>query len=408
MNSKLIRKLFFAIIYVYAYYNFFAEFILPGLIGTRSILFLALDAIFLMLGLVTIKSFTDKIYFSLFITLTIASQLYNQLNDPILYLNGFRDFIPVFCAPFIIKYLLDKQGETIIIKFNRFLKLFLLIQIPVAILQYKQYGPGDMVGGTLGEGASGTITLLIYIATFYLFKYENISLSLKDLKKLIFIFACWIPTFINETKVSFLLLPLFFIFQLQLNRDQIIKSIALILVLLPLMFFTLQQIYSTNDRYNKVTFDQKYLTNYLFGQERGAEYKDLPRFLRLELGLKALSEEKYSLYLGKGLGQFKGGTTLDKTEFALRHSDIMSGSIIYIFFVLIQLGILGFILLFTYIFAYFFTSFTYDKSTMIFYFIITIIAINYGTALRNAIFAIILYFIILSPKISIHILRDKN
>lgn len=412
MNPKLIKNIFFVIISVYAYFNFFTEFIFNSLKQSGSIVFLILDTLFLILGIVSLRLKSDKIYFTLFIVLTLLSQIFNQYSDPIQYLNGFREFIPVFCAPFIIKYLLNQQGSSFINSFNRFLKLFLLLQIPVAILQYKEYGPGDYVGGTLGEGFSGTITVLIYLSTFYLFRYENISLSITHIKKLLFIFTCWIPTFINETKIAFLLLPLFFIFQLQINKGQLFKSVLLILFFLPLMLYTLQTLYLTNDRYNKVKFDQEYFKNYLFGEERrqASEAKvDLPRFLRLELGIKVLAENNYSLFLGKGLGHFKGGTTMDKTEFAKQNQDIMSGSIIYIFFLLMQLGVLGLILIVTYIFRHLFIKYPFqNKKTAIFYFIITLIAMVYGSPFRGAVFTIIFFFILSTPKMPRYILQAGN
>ena len=412
MKYKFISNIFYIIIYVYAYYSFFGDFILISLAEYKSTAFILFDALFLLLGLITLRSISDKIYFGLFIILTLLSQVYNQSFDTIQYLNGFREFVPVFSSPFVIKYLLSQNERKTINSFIRFLKLFLLLQIPAALLQYYRYGPGDDVGGTLGSGNSGTITILIYIATFFLFKYENINFTIKDIKKMAFIFALWIPTFINETKISFVLLPIFFLFQLKLNKSQIIKSTIVILILLPVLFYSLVTVYNTNERYNSVEFDEEYVTNYLLGDESEINYSeetDLPRFLRLSIGFKILSEETYSIYLGKGLGQFKGGTTLSKTDFALMNEIIMSGSIIYIFFILMQLGILGIVLLLLHILRYIFSNNNFqDNNTILFYFIMTVIAIFYGLSFRVAMFSIVFFYTILILKKSGKCIQTGN
>lgn len=87
---------------------------------------------------------------------------------------------------------------------------FLLLQAPVTLYQrlieYRDYGSGDMITGTLGVGGSGALSVLLLsgIAVLTAF-YARGMISGAKLFMLVVILT--LPTTINETKATFVLLP---------------------------------------------------------------------------------------------------------------------------------------------------------------------------------------------------------
>lgn len=410
MNYKSVKYYFITIFFSFALYNFFSD-LFFDLAKIKSEVHLILDISLFLCGLLTLQQKKDKIYFSLFIVITLFTQLYNAYYEPIQYFNGLREFVPLFCAPLIIKYLITEGGYKFIVLLNTILKIFLFIQIPISILQYLKYGPGDQVGGTLGNGFSGQISIIIYLSTFYIFKFENINFIRKDFLKIIFIFSCWIPTFINETKISFILIPIFFLLQAKFKESQIIRTSILSMAICILLLLSLKTLYNKNETYSTEIFNNEYISEYLFGEESTKSYMDVPRFLKLKIGIKLLSENINTLLIGKGLGHFKGGTILNKTEFASQNEDLMQGSIIYLFFVVMQLGVLGLILILIQIFRHFFFHKKmryYNYNENIFYIIVALISIIYGTSFRWPLFCIIFFFIINSTNYTYKLIRVAN
>jgi len=152
-------------------------------------------------------------------------------------------FIPLFILPAFFKFE-DASMKKILL----FILALACIQLPVVVWQrffaFKEVLSGDPMGGTLGFSCSGLLSIaLICVISFLIAFYLRGKISLH----FFLISACitFLPTTFNETKVTFVLLPLAFIFPLifiKKQRKTIMKAVFLI-VLLSVIGFTLKNIY---------------------------------------------------------------------------------------------------------------------------------------------------------------------
>lgn len=158
-------------------------------------------------------------------------------------LRIYTKFIPVFLAPIIFPF--SERAFKLIILWIYGLSM---AQLPVVLFQrfvtYATSVSGDPMGGTLGVSASGIlaiylVTIMSFLVAFY-FK-EEIPLWIF----LISGAGALLPITLNETKISFLLVPIAFIFPalfLRAKREAILR-VLLILVILAGAFVSLKTIY---------------------------------------------------------------------------------------------------------------------------------------------------------------------
>lgn len=152
-------------------------------------------------------------------------------------------FIPLFLLPAVFKF-----EDASMKKVLMFILALACMQLPIVIWQrffeFKEVLSGDPMGGTLGYGASGLLSIfLICVISFLIAFYLMEKISLRFF--LISICIVFLPTTLNETKVTFVLLPLAFIFPLiflKKQRKTIMKAVFLI-VLFSVIGFTLKNIY---------------------------------------------------------------------------------------------------------------------------------------------------------------------
>ncbi|MEM1145300.1 MAG: hypothetical protein AAGI88_22195 [Pseudomonadota bacterium] len=113
-------------------------------------------------------------------------------------------FMPVFLAPCVVPY-----SEREIQNLLKFILFLCLLQAPVALLQrvfvFSQQETGDVVRGTFGVGSILSITLVSIIVALVGF-YQRNRLSKKQLALLAP--TLFLPTMINETKGTIVLLPI--------------------------------------------------------------------------------------------------------------------------------------------------------------------------------------------------------
>ncbi|MBA4318320.1 MAG: hypothetical protein C0412_07960 [Flavobacterium sp.] len=136
----------------------------------------------------------------------------------------FFKFIPIFLLPAIIHF----ENKDIV----NFLKLILFIafiQFPVTIwqrfIQFAGDPSGDPIGGTLGENTSGILSFFLTVVLSFLVTFLlKRKISLKVF--LLTFFVCFIPTTINETKITFLLLPFAFILPIYFGKIKLSENIS--------------------------------------------------------------------------------------------------------------------------------------------------------------------------------------
>ena len=244
------------LIYIFIFSIFVFEFLFHRYgIGIRPLTWIPEIVSVIVVCMIPFKTAVDKsvnipIKYSLLIVLYLSHLLlgfiFNEI-PPGAILAGLRTytkFIPIFLMPIVFS--LTEESFKKIVKFIYFLAM---IQFPVVLYQrfveYKLDLSGDKMGGTLGAQASGVLSIFMLMVLSFL-----IAFYFKDLisfRLFIFSFAAsFLPTTMNETKITFILLPISLIFPAIFLRDKIqsIIRISLAAILLTTSFFVLKEVYN--------------------------------------------------------------------------------------------------------------------------------------------------------------------
>ena len=351
-KHKLYINLIIAVLWVSGCVGFVFDELLPFLEPIKSPILFFCDIIMLFIGVSVLRNRIDIAFIAFFIAITSYSSIYLNGNGFTSYINGFRDFMPLLFYPPIFRYFLEEDGRMFDLKFSlmRFIKHFLILQIPCTVYQFVLYGAGDLVGGSLGHYNSGILTTMIIAGVFTLL-YLSVDQNsiLKSIIKSRTIFLFLLPAFLNETKVIFIFLILMGFFLIKIDRRIVFKVLLFIPVMCVLLIFSFY-IYlfftgNTGDILSIDYYSEMYLMNsqsveyakYLSVNEGLTE--DVPRLTKIIEGFSLLLEENRLLW-GFGIGQFKGGTTMGLTSFAQEYDWLLYGSVPYMFFLFIQGGLL--------------------------------------------------------------------
>ncbi|MCM1076573.1 MAG: hypothetical protein NC411_04350 [Bacteroides sp.] len=359
---KLSTRLFFTALWILLTYGFVTEEFIPVLSPYRSYVFPLCDIIFLILGLVTLRSKRDIIITISFVLIAGISCKLNRIGIVTAF-NGGREFFGlIFVVPFIRYYLESKYRERFITSFDKQLFIFLILQAVCITWQFLRYGANDHGGGSMGNGYSGIVSTLIYITSFYLLSqkwtYGNYWGNIAKYK---IYFILLYPTFLNETKISFIYIVLYFLLLLPIELKTVFKIFASIpFILIALISLGFVYLAATGQSSDSV-FSQTAMDEYLTGNveddivELALAVQDdiydpedmgmleIPRFLKLALIPEAMIDSDGGVMFGAGLGQLKGGTVVEKTPYAERWSWLLSGTNHGALIIFIQLGIMGFI-----------------------------------------------------------------
>lgn len=346
MHPKILANFTILILMVSGLTGFFID---EGfLIINKSILNLILDVALLIIGIFSIQNTQHYrqllVIISLFFLSTLISATINVREFTYeTYVNGLRDFFPYFLFPIVYLNIFRSNWKIFFIKkFNIFLYIFLTLQIPISLYQYSINGAGDTVGGTQGAGFSGILTFIVFLATYYLMTQgldERAVFKTSIKKSYLFIF--WLPAFINETKISFFLIILFFLLLSIISISNIWKYVLASILIIPLLIvFNSFYESTTGNSYMGDVLDKDNLEQYLTSDDEN--YTDIPRFQKIAIFITTFDTQE--ILLGKGLGQFKGGTTIELTPFATSYEWLLSGSRPMLFFLFIQVGLIGTIL----------------------------------------------------------------
>lgn len=360
-------RVFCITFWVMATFHFIIEDFIPIIKVYTPILLLS-DAIFVALGLATLQKKSDKILIISFFFIAAISSLVNKI-PLILFLNGLRDYIGwLFILP-ILRYFFtcanaDKFRQSLDFQF----KVFLCIQPFCILIQFIQYGAGDYVGGSLGHWNSGIIsTLIIYLSFYFVSKNWDEDNFLKSLwNNKLYIFLIF-PVFLNETKVSFIFLFIYFILLCPFKAGSFIKLIIVLPFLVIFMagtYFFYDWAVGGSEMLNE-GFLEEYVTgadnidnimnmaDEIVDNELGerftaeelleVEFPDIPRFAKIAFMIPALQDTNGDFILGAGIGHLKGGTALDYTEFTKKHMSLFIGTTMMAHMFFLSLGIIGMI-----------------------------------------------------------------
>ena len=335
-KSILIERALFGVFWVLGTVGFVCDELIPGLESVRSYILLACDAVLVLAGLMSLKHRADFIFVGLLTFLGFTSSLLLNKLPLAFTVNGMRVFIGAMFSYPIFRYFLDvpERRERFIRVFDKNLEVFLWLQVFCIGYQFIIYGADDHGGGSLGNWYSGTISMMIYLISFYLLKKRInprffMSSVLANYKYVLLL----LPTFFNETKISFVLLVLYFILLMPIDKRIFVRA----LIITPIMALLFVVGYSTykmtykgelaNTAGNADIFSEDYWIEYLFMDIERAEedatwnmehnekgLADIPRVTKFLLLAMFEEENPGHIPMGFGVGHFKGGTKMSHSE----------------------------------------------------------------------------------------------
>lgn len=356
-NDKAViyQRVLFTVFWVFATFGFVNDEILPFITSLRSPLFFGIDLVIIGLGLATMReSRWSMLSIGIFTLLSLVVTVILNGYSLLFYINGYREFVGIAYFYPIIRYFnnTEQRRARFVRAFDKNLYIFLVIQAVCITFQFFKYGAGDQGGGSFGNNYSGVVSLSIYAISFYLMQKRidrnHFFDSLWANKSLIFLLY---PTFLNETKVSFVLLLLYFFLLLPLDRKMFMRIVISVPVV-AVLFFLGDIVYSSQESGKNDFLSKEYLAEYLIGDiddpEGDAKYNleensatDLPRYLKFVLMQQLDAEHPGHVLTGFGVGQFKGGNNMERSALADEYDWLFFGTMPYALHVYIQLGVLG-------------------------------------------------------------------
>jgi hypothetical protein len=259
-------------------------------------------------------------------------------------------FIPLFFLPSVYDFT-EKQIKNQLYV----ILLFSIIQIPFSIYQrfylFKYLSVGDMVTGTLLSSAVLTLNQVLFIAilsALYIKKKIRIKLFIFFLALLV------LPTAINETKATLILLPIAISVPIFLGTDKIFnfKKFFLIcatgIVTMAIFIPLYNHIYDTNliefFSFSNEDAGTKSIKGYLYrGLTVEETDQEAGRIDALLFPFKILHKKPFKLLFGLGIGNVNSsGIGRFKGEYT--HYDKYGANTISVASMIWEIGILGFLL----------------------------------------------------------------
>lgn len=402
---KIVARSLLIVFWVFGTYMFPIQEAVPAIApAAASIGSLLSDAAIILLGLWTLHKRIDIILYAVLVLIGITSAIINDI-PLVMAINGMRFYLIAVSILPIIRYLLatHERVSYFIPLMDRSLYAFLLLQMPVMVFQCIRWGAFDNVGGTLGWNMSGTISTLIYIISFYLMvrRWDSSKSYLGNLRQNIILVVALLSSMLNETKISFIYLVLYFFFLIPMDRNYI-KRMVYLAPIIVIMICGFGYVYSRllSDSYSYISdygsmTSMDFFSSYTFGDDNArtlvldgyleqvmpeVEEADFARGLKYSTLPIILSDTPHSWYVGFGPSQYKGWTTLELTPFAQQYEWLLKGTQMSVMSFVIDLGLAG-LLWFVWYLLVLFRSFRHvkkrDKRLTWFLSLITILAVCY-------------------------------
>lgn len=238
---------------------------------------------------------------------------------------------------------------------------------------------------------------------------ENYISSLIQNKWLIILLF---PTMLNETKISFIFIVMYFVLLLPINRQSIAKLILMSPILGGLMILVFNLYMSTTNSQFDIT-SEDFLEAYFYAEETDDIVNwvtvlheneeelamdgtnDIPRFTKYIMIPDLTDHYTGHSITGFGVGQFKGGTMIESSKFFKENEYLLRGSIPYGFHAYIQIGYFA-ILFFIWLWfrlGSLKTTKNSEKGIIIFIIITTVIILLYNDFFRFGPLCIAFFYI---------------
>jgi len=253
-----------------------------------------------------IDGLTATILCFLLVTL-IASTVINAVS-PSVVIAGMRlhfKFLPFFVLPLVFEFS-PKQ-----IRQQMYLLLVLtVLQTPVALYQrfitYADVRSSDGIGGTLGPNSTGVLSVLLACAMCIIVA-SFLNGMLKKKTTIVLLVILTTPIMVNETKISFFLIPLALIIPVMFwpNNKGKIGKIAMAIGFVVAFFTVIIPVYDAtrpSDRPIVGWFMSEDVRTYIYrGKTSGGGRGDVHRLDSVALAVRNLDHEN-AILLGLGIG----------------------------------------------------------------------------------------------------------
>ncbi|MBR5118972.1 MAG: hypothetical protein IK100_10060 [Muribaculaceae bacterium] len=328
--------------------------------GESSILYtvslLTVDVILLFLAICTIRKAFDIILISSFLVISFSSTCILNHSGFFSWINGLRYFFGMLFLVPILRYFwtTEFRHDLFVKSLDKQLYIFLWLQVPAVLFQFFVHGAGDRVGGTMGDGFSGVISISIYLTSFYLLSKRidrnNVLQSLY--KNWIYIFLLF-PTFLNETKISFILLVVYLILLMPLDRKYIIRMTFLVPVIALLLGVGSYFYMSTVTGSERLELSEEFFESYFdadlddlegameYAEKNYSEMFDVPRLAKFAIIPMVFTAHPGHHLLGFGTNIYAHGAHMEATEFYEEYDWLLNGTSPWLFSIYMQLGIIG-------------------------------------------------------------------
>ena len=352
-KSLLVQHILLLWFWVMCCYGFINDELLGFNMAFRSACLVFTDFTILLLALWTIREKWDYIIIGSFVVISWWSTCVANGLSLTTWINGSRVFFGVLFVMPVLRYFWQNEArrERFIRAMDKALLIFLIVQAICILWQFARYGAGDRVGGSMGNGYSSIASFAIYLSSFYLLRKRiGEQHFISGLLRNWYLLALLIPSFLNETKISFILIVFYFLLLVKLNRKWFTRMLFIVPVATIVILTGLTAYFDTV----KNPTGEADLSEYLAGQdldyELGAvEYAeqnndwdyDVPRIAKLAFLPMVFDENPNHLAFGFGVGIYKGGTVLDDNPFVQTYDWLVKGTNPYISHILLQLGIVG-------------------------------------------------------------------
>ncbi len=385
--------------------------------AVRVPLSLVSDAIVMGIGICVLKRKVDYWLVGTFITYSFVSTIILNSGSLVQWLNGLRYYsMFLFMIP-ILRWLMSGplRSRYFITLMDKNLYAFLIAQAPCLVYQYFAYGGWDLGGGTLGFFFSGDVSTIIYLISFYLMvkRWDCTKGYFGNLKDNYTLLLLLLPTFLNETKISFIYLFLYFLLLFPFSKRNL-KKFVIALPVMVACLFAIGHIYlslNTNIYSKDNVFSMEYLEWYIAGDEDGlnvleyafenmeeVEDSDYQRGLKMLAYTWIVGRHPDALMCGFGIGQMKGGTVVDNTPFAKDYRWLIDGTMMTLLAMLLELGVIGAIWLiwFTIVAFRFFCPHKIHrrKNLTLFLFAVMMLLMVYNVALNALVFGMIFFYLV--------------
>lgn len=362
---KLFSNTLFTLFWVLTCYGFVVQF-LPIPESVITILLIICDLSLLILGLATLRNKADIVIILSFFAISFTSTVIVNRLGFITYFNGIRDFFGLLFVIPVLRWFFDsKYKEQFIASVEKQLKFWLYLQAFCATIQFFVFDTFDDVGGSMGDGASGFLSMFLYLVSFYFVRKnwdsDHYFRSLKEnLRYVILLY----PSFLNETKASFLYILLYFVLLMKYDKTLLLKMIYIVPLSVAGLVLLFNVYCSITNQDPSEVFSIDFLEQYMVAGDVDLDFTiemaqklqdgdfddslesewwtvDVPRYAKFAIVVPIMGSYPGGYLFGLGVGHFKGSRLLGTTDFAKEYQWAIQSSRVWAFTVFMQLGLLG-------------------------------------------------------------------